>query len=118
MQILKANTAGLADKHHDQSHGLIAKSTSHELLATSVLTVMGTAALVGIHHRYRKQQHPDASLQDYVTGIRAHFYKGQAANGVTPQLTRFRYACRQAAVTWWQAYHQAIDNNGDLGDNF
>ena len=86
-------------------------SSAHELLTTSVLTAVGTAALVGIHHRYRKQQHPDASLQDYVAGMRAQLQALQAGAGSTPNLKRFRYACQQAAVTWQQAYHQAIDDN-------
>lgn len=45
------------------------RTVAQELLITSALTAVGTAALVGIHHRYRKQHQPDASIQDYVIGI-------------------------------------------------
>ncbi|WP_394211868.1 DUF1513 domain-containing protein [Psychrobacter piscatorii] len=99
------------DERHDRSDEPEASSVSRELLTTSMLTAVGTAALVGIHHRYRKQQHPDASLQDYVTGIRAQLQALQSGAGSTPNLKRFRYACQQAAVTWQQAYHHVIDDN-------
>ncbi|OLF36319.1 hypothetical protein BTW00_06600 [Psychrobacter sp. C 20.9] len=106
----KDNTVSEGE-HHDRSNEPKASSISRELLTTSMLTAVGTAALVGIHHRYRKQQHPDASLQDYVAGIRAQLQVLQPATGSTPNLKRFRYACQQAAVTWQQAYHHVIDDN-------
>ena len=98
------------------------KQASHELLATSALTalatVMGTAALVGIHHRYRKQRQPDASLQDYVAGVCAQLHLLPSATKM--QLTRLRSASRQAAFTWQQAYHdfmQCDDNDtADFSD--
>lgn len=80
---------------------------NNEMLATTALTLlsaaMGTAALVGIHHRYRKQQQPDASLWDYLAGMGAQL---QLIN-LTPkrELVQFRHACQQAAVAWQQAYH-------------
>lgn len=83
-----------------------------ELLATTALTLlcaaMGTAALVGIHHRYRKQQQPDASLWDYVAGMGAQL---QLMN-LTPkrELVQFRHACQQAAVAWQQAYRSQRDD--------
>ncbi|MGM8900655.1 DUF1513 domain-containing protein, partial [Psychrobacter sp. 1Y4] len=99
------------DERHDRSYEPKASSVSRELLTTSMLTAVGTAALVGIHHRYRKQQHPDASLQDYVAGMRAQLQALQSRAGSTPNLRRFRYACQQAAVTWHQAYNNVIDDN-------
>ena len=79
--------------------------SSNELLITSVLTalgtVMGTAALVGIHHRYRKQRQPDSSLQDYVLGIRSRLLLLSALS--KPRLTHFRHACQQATAAWQQA---------------
>ncbi len=90
------------------------KQTDHERLATSALTalatVIGTAALVGIHHRYRKQRQPDAILQDYVTGVRAQLHLLPRAPKA--QLTRLRSASRQAAFAWQQAYHDSVDNKG------
>ena len=83
-----------------------------ELLATSALTLlcaaMGTAALVGIHHRFRKQQQPDTSLWDYVAGMGAQL---QLIN-LTPkrELVQFRHACQQAAVAWQQAYRSQRDD--------
>ena len=110
MFMTKSNTMS-EDERHDRSDEPKASSVSRELLTTSMLTAVGTAALVGIHHRYRKQQHPDANLQDYVTGIRAQLQALQSGAGSTPNLRRLRYACQQAAVTWQQAYHHAIDDN-------
>ncbi len=40
------------------------------VLKTAIGTAFGTATLVGIHHRYRKQQQADARLQDYLIGMR------------------------------------------------
>ena len=81
--------------------------SSNELLVTSVLTalgtVMGTAALVGIHHRYRKQRQPDASLQDYVLGIRSRLLLLPALS--KPRLTHFRHVCQQATAAWQQAHY-------------
>lgn len=88
------------------------KQSNNELLATSALTmlstVMGTVALVSIHHRYRKQRHPDASLQDYVVGIRSQLQS--LASTPKPQLARFSHAYHQAAAAWQHAYHLPIDD--------
>ena len=111
----KGNTVSEGE-HHDRSNEPKASSISRELLTTSMLTAVGTAALVGIHHHYRKQQHPDASLQDYVAGMRAQLQALQSGVGSTPNLKSFRYACQQAAVTWQQAYHQAIDDESNVLD--
>ena len=97
--------AKTADKEQD-------KQPNNELLATSALTLlcaaMGTAALVGIHHRFRKQQQPDASLWDYLAGMGAQL---QLIN-LTPkrELVQFRHACQQAAVAWQQAYRSQRDD--------
>lgn len=97
-------------KARDQAYKSGARSVSHELLTTSVLSIIGTTALVGLHHRYRKQQNPNASLQDYMTGLRTQLRVSQSADETTPMLTRLRYACQQGAATWRQAYHHTIDN--------
>ena len=91
--------------------------SSNELLVTSVLTalgtVMGTAALVGIHHRYRKQRQPDASLQDYVLGIRSRLLLLPALS--KPRLTHFRHACQQATAAWQQAcYTDSLTSAADF----
>ncbi|MGP9556117.1 DUF1513 domain-containing protein [Psychrobacter sp. AOP7-A1-24] len=119
MSTIEANTAVPDIQTYDQMDRLNdagISSTSHELLTTSVLTAVGTAALVGIHHRYRKQQHPDASLQDYVDGIRTQFQALRGTSNSIPKLSRLRYACEQAAVTWKQAYHAIDDDKRDAPD--
>ncbi|MEJ6069366.1 DUF1513 domain-containing protein, partial [Psychrobacter sp. 16-Bac2893] len=93
-------------------YALKAKPFSHELLTTSLLTALGTATFVGIHHRYRKQRLADARLQDYVSGIYAQLNALQsAATGSKSMLRRLRYACQQAASTWQQAYRLLMDDN-------
>ena len=98
-----------ASKSQPQSED---KQSNNELLATSALTmlstIMGTVALVGIHHRYRKQRQPDARLQDYVVGIRSQLQS--LTSTPTPQLARFSYACQQAATAWQHAYHLSLDD--------
>ena len=93
------------------------KSSSHDQLMTSALTalgtVVGTAALVSVHHRYRKQRHPHASLQDYVIGIRSQLHLLPSIS--KPQLIRFSFACQQAASAWHQAYRLPI-NDGHYSD--
>ncbi|GAF56274.1 putative exported protein [Psychrobacter sp. JCM 18901] len=119
MSTIEAGTAVSAVQTHDQmnrSNRSGTTSSAHELLTTSVLTAVGTAALVGIHHRYRKQQHPDASLQDYVDGIRTQLQVLRAGPDSTPKLSRLRYACEQAAATWKQAYHAVDDDKHDVPD--
>ncbi|WP_370587201.1 hypothetical protein [Psychrobacter sp. JCM 18900] len=119
MSTIEASTAVSAAQNHDQmnrSNRSGKTSSTHELLTTSVLTAVGTAALVGIHHRYRKQQHPDASLQDYVDGICTQLQVLRAAHDLTPKLLRLRYACEQAAATWKQAYHAVGDDKSNTPD--
>ncbi|AMN68313.1 DUF1513 domain-containing protein [Psychrobacter sp. P11G5] len=125
MQIMRAKTVALVTEDSSESQGLTRKQSNnqnnrhntrlgHELLTTSALTalstIMGTAALVGIHHRYRKQRQPDASLQDYVAGVRAQLHL--LSSTAKPELTRFRYACQQAAAAWQQSYHNSIEDKG------
>ena len=108
-----------ADKPKEQSQ----QQPNNELLVTSALTmlsaVMGTATLVGIHHRYRKQRRPDASLQDYVVGMRSQLQSLTATS--KRELVQFRHACQQATTAWQQAYRLPIDdlknaNNNSLAD--
>ena len=112
MAIIKASQKVSVNKNHRQSDALKAKPFSHELLTTSLLTALGTATFVGIHHRYRKQRLADARLQDYVSGIYAQLNAVQsAATGSKSTLRRLRYACQQAASTWQQAYRLQMDDN-------
>lgn len=121
MQIIDAKPAPPLLETSNQSFGSdnaqvreATKQLAHELLMTSALTIIGTSALVGIHHRYRKQRQLDASMQDYVTGLRSQF-------GVLPsvskrQLKRLGNACQQATIAWQRAYcHDSLADNG--GDN-
>ncbi|MBB3106991.1 hypothetical protein FHS24_001508 [Psychrobacter luti] len=83
-----------------------------ELFVTSALTMlsafMGTAALVSIHHRYRKQRHPDASLQDYAVGMRSQLQS--LSSTLKRELVQFRHACQQATTAWQQAYRLPIED--------
>lgn len=98
MSILKAHTVKPLDK-----------SLGQELLTTSLLTAFGTMALVSLHHRYRKQRQPDASLQDYVVGMRSQLQ----SSTLTPkrEITQLRHACQQAKKTWQQTYLQPINTD-------
>ncbi|WP_201582992.1 DUF1513 domain-containing protein [Psychrobacter immobilis] len=115
MQTSEAYTAAIAKRHSASSKATprpADKRSNHEPLMTSALTtlgsVLGTAALVGIHHHYRKQHQPEARLQDYVSGVRAQLHTLQASP--KPQLTRLRYAYQQASAAWQRAYHDDIDD--------
>ena len=75
-------------------------------------TMLGTAALVGAHHCYRKQRAPEASLQDYLTGLNARL---QALPLLKPthlplQLTRLRYAYNQATSAYLDYAKDSSDN--------
>ena len=115
MAIIKASQKVSVNKNNRQSYALKAKSFSHELLTTSLLTALGTATFVGIHHRYRKQRLADARVQDYVTGIYAQLNALQSAAAPKSTLTRFRYACQQAASAWQQAYRLPVNDEQNSG---
>lgn len=109
MQTLKAKTelsitrtSYKSDESKNRRVEQVNRQLGQELLVTSALTILGTVALVGLHHRYRKQQYPDASLQDYVTGIRSQLDSLPLIS--KQQLKRLGNACQQAAIAWQQAY--------------
>lgn len=120
MQIIDAKPAPPLLETSNQSSGsgngqvrAVTKQLAHELLVTSALTIIGTGALVGIHHCYRKQRQLDASVHDYGIGIRSQF-------GVLPSVSRWQIkrlgnACQQATIAWQRAYyHDSLaDNSGD-----
>ncbi|AAZ19649.1 conserved hypothetical protein [Psychrobacter arcticus 273-4] len=114
MAIIKASTAAsvaeLTTDIDQQLPQLKAKPFSHELLTTSILTMLGTAAFVGIHHRYRKQHLADARVQDYVRGIYSQMNALQSASHSRSMLRHFRYSCQQAASTWQQAYRLPMND--------
>ncbi|MGP9688340.1 DUF1513 domain-containing protein [Psychrobacter sp. AOP22-C1-C5] len=119
MQTLKAKTVSSLTKNSYQSSdlkdGRVNRTLGQELLATSALTVMGTAALVGIHHRYRKQRQPDARLQDYVTSARAQLHPLLSAHELP--LMRLRYACQQGAAAWREAYRTYLTEDKGYDSN-
>lgn len=81
-----------------------------QTLNTALGTVLGTATLVAMHHYYRRQQYPDARLQDYLSGM-------SALRSAKLPLSRAHYAYRQAKKSWQQAYQ----NHGEhvkIGDEF
>lgn len=95
-------------------HSIDDKNTckpQHKPLTTAVLTALGsmigTAALVGIHHYYRKRHQPNASLQDYASGLCAQLQS--LAFSPKRQVTRISYAYQQAFLAWQQAYHSPMD---------
>ncbi|MBF2720198.1 DUF1513 domain-containing protein [Psychrobacter sp. NG254] len=118
MSIIEANAAVQVPKNRQSSSEGQSGTLSYELLTTSMLTALGTVALVGIHHHYRKQQHPDASLQDYVNGIRTQWQTLRSVPDSTPKLARLRYACQQASATWQQAYQHDIGSDKPASPDF
>ena len=118
------------NEHNDDIHTVDSDQSNQALLTSCALTalasVTGTAALVGFHHYYRKRHQPDASLQDYVTGVRKQWQALQLNAGSVAQssgqsrhskLPHFRHACQQAAATWQQVYqnpYQKKTNDPDL----
>jgi len=73
---------------------------SNDFLRTLSATVTATAAIVGVHHYYRKQRQPEARLQDYAVGISAKMQS-------SAPLPRLQYAYQQAKL----AYQNYPDNN-------
>ena len=73
---------------------------SNDFLRTLSATVTATAAIVGVHHYYRKQRQPEARLQDYVIGISAKMHS-------SAPLPRLQYAYQQAKL----AYQNYPDNS-------
>ncbi|MBH0086970.1 DUF1513 domain-containing protein [Psychrobacter sp. SCQQ22] len=107
---------------------LLDRCFKQEVLKTSALTALSTAALVGIHHRYRKQRYPSARLQDYVVGLGTQFqslslqvssqlsFLTSPQSAATQQLSRLQYAYQQTTNTWHQAYQSyssSMDYDGD-----
>lgn len=76
----------------------MSKQTSFSITSTMLGSLLGTAALVGMHHHYRKQRQLDARLHDYLTGISAQLRSLQSLS--VPKLTRLQYA----TSAWQQAY--------------
>ncbi len=97
---------------HKDSQTILASDTS--VLTTSLGVVVGTAALVGIHHRYRKHRVPEARLQDYLAGIytqlqtltSVQFTQSKALVDSLMQLKLLQYAYRQATSAY-QNYDKA-----------
>lgn len=74
-------------------------------------SVLGTATLVGIHHRYRRQQQPNARLQDYLVGLNARLQSLPSLELKQLQLARLRYAYKQATSAYVN-YSKDISENG------
>ena len=66
---------------------------SNDFLRTLSATVTATAAIVGVHHYYRKQRQPEARLQDYVIGISAKMHS-------SAPLPRLQYAYQQTKLAY------------------
>ncbi len=83
------------------------------VLKTGLGSVLGTAALVGIHHRYRKQHEPDARLQDYLIGLNARLQALPSLTQQQSQLMRLRYACNQATSAYRNYSKDSLKNSLD-----
>ncbi len=67
------------DKRNDSDKASLSNSVIGEALSSAIVSLFGTmsatisttAVLVGLHHYYRKQQQPEARLQDYLSGLDA-----------------------------------------------
>ncbi len=86
------------------------------ILKTAIGTAFGTAALVGIHHRYRKQQQADARLQDYLTGMRYQL----RSLAVSPDLTlnRLQYTYQQAVSSYKNYPQDSLGKPNRLSDHY
>ncbi len=75
-------------------------------LGTVLGIMLGTVALVGIHHCYRKQRLPEARLQDYWTGLNvqlltlAKFLSATSPADYMTQLKRLQYTYQQATSAY------------------
>lgn len=124
MSTIKADTENSMGKKSERSNKLATNSLSRELLTTSLLAAVGTATLVGMHHGYRQRRQPDASLQDYVSGIRSQLNLSLLSKPRTAKLkltnsklARCRYAYQQAKIAWQQAYSQPIKADNSSNHN-
>ena len=91
------------DKHRRSK---VTPALEASILKTSLGTVLGTVALVSIHHRYRKQRLPEAQLQDYLTGLDSQLRMSiQSLSAKAPadylaQFRRLQYAYQQATCAY------------------
>lgn len=76
-------------------------------------TMLGTATLVGIHHRYRRQKQPDARLQDYLVGLNARLQSLPSLELKPSQLARLRYAYKQATSAYLNYSKDISENSSD-----
>ena len=90
-------------RHQDKSHYNNPHSSPPDSVSALLTTVktfglasVGTAALVALHHQYRKRYHHDAHLQDYVQGAKAELKRLHRAN------THAIHSAQQSWLTAWQ----------------
>lgn len=86
------------------------------ILGNTIAVIMGTTALLSIHHRYRKQRQPNARVQDYLIGLRTQLQLLSSQSA--PQLSRLQYAYKQAGGAWQHAYYSYSNNNDDANADF
>lgn len=78
----------------------VLKTRLESVFGTTLGTVSATAALVAIHHHYRKQRQPKAQLQDYLTGLGAQLNALPSKQLPLSQLIRLQYAYKQATSAY------------------
>lgn len=105
------------------------KHTIYEQLPTSASTVirttlgttlgvfLGTTALVGAHHYYRRQQQPEALLCDYLTGVRSQL-QSLSLQRLQPSSSfkRLQYTYQQAKYAH-HTYSKSDAKNSTIKDN-
>lgn len=67
-----------------------------EAATAATLSVVGTASIIAVHHRYRRQHNPDAKLSDYLAGLRS-------------ELVKLRRAHHAAVRAFYQSYHSTSE---------
>ena len=78
-------------------------------LVSSATTIFGTlsttAAIVGLHHYYRKQQQPKARLVDYFTGLKGQLRAIPALSSTSTLFKNHIHNSYQQAKQGWQQSH-------------
>ncbi len=91
------------DKRNDSDKASLSNSVIDEALSSAMVSLLGTvsatisttAVLVGLHHYYRKQQQPEARLQDYLSGLNA-----QLCSLSSSKIAHLQHTCQQAKLAY------------------
>ena len=95
-----SDKASLSNSVIDEASSSAMVSLLGTMLGTMSATISTTAVLVGLHHYYRKQQQPEARLQDYLSGLNA-----QLCSLSSSKIAHLQHTCQQAKLAY-QRYNQ------------